>query len=448
MLFFFRTMKRIFLVAVVALATVLGAGAQQKFDERYGADPAKREENARKHYYMQTAYQTKSYDDMLGYFRQLMVDAPKASQNMYIWACEVYRGKIARATSKAERNLYLDSVLMVFDKRIEYFGDHATLGTAYLRAQKALIFAEINPTDDETEYRLFREAIAVGKEVDPDLAIVYFSSMTESFKLDDLTPEDYITNYEDLVTMLSGYDTDGKFTKTIETVDALFATSGAASCENIENIFKPKYEADPTNGELVKKILGLLTRNRCQGNFPLTVAEAYYKIDPSPEVAGMLASIYENNKEYKKAIQYAKVAIAGEKDPIRKMGMLLSAASSALSDHQNREAVDFARQAIAIDEQKAAIGYLIVASAYAAGVQGCSDFERKAAYWLVVDMFVQARTKLADQPEQVESINRMISSYSGNFPKVEETFQRDLSPGQSYTVNCGWISGRTTVRER
>lgn len=441
-------MKRILLLAVVAVATVLGVKAQQTFDERYGADPAKREENAKMVFYMQSAYNTKSYDDVLNYFRKLLVDAPKASQNMYIWAAEIYRGKIARATSKAERNAYLDTVLVVFDKRIEHFGNNPTYDTAYLKAQKALIYSEINPSDDENEFRLFREALQVGPGVDPDLAVTFFNSMTESFKIDDLTPEAYISDYQDLVNLLSKYNTNGDFTGAIATIDGLFAASGAASCENIEAIFKPKYEADPSNGDQVKKILGLLTRNKCTGSFALTVAEAYYKIDPSPEMAGMLASIYENNKDYKKAMEFAKVAIAGEKDPTRKLGMLLGAASSALADNQYREAADFARQAIAIDENKAAIGYLIVASAYAGGVQSCSGFDRKAAYWLVVDMYNQARAKLADQPEQVEAINRMIGSYSANFPKVEETFQRDLSPGQGYTVNCGWVSGRTTVRER
>lgn len=442
-------MKRILLLAVVACSTVLGAVAQQTYDERYGADPAKREENAKMVFYMQSAHQTKAFDDVLTYFRKLMVDAPKASQNMYIWAAEIYRGKIARATSKSERNAYLDTVMIIFDKRIENFGDHATYNRAYLSAQKALIYSEINPTDDETEFRLFREALEMGgKEADPDLAIAFFNSMTESFKLDDLTPESYINDYQELVTMLGKNNDADKFTQAIETIDGLFASSGAANCENIEAIFKPKYEADPSNGDQVRKILGLLTRGKCTGAFPLTVAEAYYKIDPTPEMAGMLASIYENNKDYKKAMEYAQIAIAGEKDPIRKMGMLLGAASSALGDNQYREAADFARQAIAIDENRAAIGYLIVASAYAGGVQGCSGFERKASYWLVVDMYNQARAKLADQPEQVDAINRMIGSYSANFPKVEETFQRDLQPGQGYTVNCGWVSGRTTVRER
>ena len=442
-------MKRILLLVAVALSTALGAAAQNLFaDDRFGADPAKREENAKIFTYMQFAYNTKAYDDALMHFRKLLVDAPKASMNMYIWAAEIYRGKIAKATSKAERNAYLDTVMMVFDNRIKYFGDHEKYDKAYLAAQKALLYSEINPTDDDNEFRLFREAINVGKGIDPDLPIAFFSSITESFKLDDLTPEAYISEYQDLVTVLGKYNDEGKFTKTIETIDALFATSGAANCENIEKIFKPKYEAEPNNGEQVKKILGLLTRNKCTGPFPLQVAEAYYKIDPSPEMAGMLAAIYENNKDFAKASEYLKIAIAGEKDPNRKLGMLLGAASTALGDNQYREAADLARQAIAIDDQKAAIGYLIVASAYAGGVQSCSGFERKAAYWLVADMYAQARAKLADQPDQVEQINRSIASCAANFPKVEETFQRDLSPGQGYTVNCGWVSGRTTVRER
>ena len=68
--------------------------------------------------------------------------------------------------------------------------------------------------------------------------------------------------------------------------------------------------------------------------------------------------------------------------------------------------------------------------------------------WLAVDNLSRARQLLpADDPQQAQ-ISSMIANYSANFPKSEETFMRGLNPGDSYTVNCGWISGRTTVRER
>ncbi|MEG0467688.1 MAG: hypothetical protein RR551_05305 [Mucinivorans sp.] len=441
-------MKRFLLILVVACATTFGVNAQQTFPERYGADPTKREENAKTYSYMQHAYTTKSYEDALGFFRKLVVDAPKISMNMYIWASDIYRGKLARATTKVERNTYLDTLLMIFDKRIENFGDHEKYGKPYLTAQKALMFNETDPSNQARAKKLFREAIAAGgKQVDPALLVTFFNSLTEGYKLDDVTAEEYLNSFEELTTLLSGISTEDA-TQAVASIESLFGTSGAASCENIENIFRPKYEADPNNETLVKQILALLSRNKCSSDFQLMLTEKYYAIEPSPSLAAMLGGIFEGKKDAEKALEYYKIAIAGETNPEYKLAYVLSAASASLGGSQYHDAAQYARQAIAMNEPKAGLAYLILAEAYAGGVRSCSGFEQQAAYWLVVDTFVQARAKLADQPEQVESINRMISSYSSNFPKVEDTFQRDMTPGQGYTVNCGWVSGRTTVRER
>lgn len=440
-------MKRKFLlVLIVAFATFLGANAQQQLDERYGADPAQRENNARMVQYMKNSYATKMYDDALGYLRQLLVNAPKSSHNMYIWGTEIYRGKLAKAETKAEKTAYLDTILALYDKRIENFGDHEQYGSPYLTAQKALIYSEENPADHKKAFELFRVAIKTGgKDVDPSIVTTFFSLLTDAFKLDDISPEDYIAEYESLSAILAGIEGEAA-TQTVGAVEALFAASGAASCENIERIFRPKYEADPENADLVKKILGLFSRSKCSSEFQLALTENYYKMDPTPELAAMLAGIYEGKKDYAKALEYSKVAIAGEKDPVRKMAYVLGAANSQYNLGNYRETAELARQAIAIDDAKAGIAYLLLAEAYAGGVKSCSGFDRQAAYWLVVDTYNQAKSRLQDQPDQVEQINKLVGSYSASFPDDNAIFFRDLTKGQGYTVNCGWVSGRTTIR--
>lgn len=442
-------MKRRMLVILLAItASISMSSAQDKtYDEKFGEDPAQRAENVKLLSFFQDAYNTKAYDDALNLLRQLIVRAPKSSMNMYINGGEIYRQKFARATTKVERMAYLDSMLFLLDKRMEYFGDHKTHGLAYLAAQKAMLFNENNPEDREKAFALFREAVKVsGQDVDPDMTVIFFQSLSEGFKLDDITPEEYISDYEGLTTLLASKTTDEN-TKAIEAIEALFATSGAASCENIERIFRPKYEADPSNGELVKKILALFSRSKCSSDFQLSLTEQYYKIEPTPELALMLAGIYEEKKDFNKALEYINIGVAAETDATKKLNYLTRAAGLTLSANNYRAAADLSRQIIAIDPSSG-YGYLFLAGAYAGGVSGCSGFDRQAAYWLVVDTYQQARSKFADDQTQVDRINSYINSYASSFPKTEETFMRGLEPGQGYTVNCGWVSGRTTVRER
>lgn len=442
-------MKKFLLtIALIAASAFSAAHAQANLDPKYGDDPAQRGENIKLLNYFNDAYQTKAYDDALAIFKQLLVRAPRSSMNIYINAGDIYRVKMARATTKADRSVYLDSMLYVLDKRIEHFGTHPSRGRSYLAAQKALLFNENNQLDRDRAYDLFREAVAIGKhEVDPEMAAVFFNSLTESYKLDDITPEEYMKDFDNLLYLLSNVSVTEEDKVAMSQIESLFASSGAASCENIEKIYRPKYEADPNNPALIKQILSLFNRSKCATDFQLSLTEKYYQVEPTPELALMLGMIYEEKKNSSKAIEYFDIAIASEKDSEKKLNILIRAAGAALSSGEYRSGADYARQIIAIDSDNG-YGYLFLANAYAGGANNCSGFDKQAAYWLVVDTYAQARSKFGSDESQLSNINRMIGSYSANFPKVEETFMRGLEPGQGYTVNCGWLSGRTTVRER
>lgn len=440
--------KRIyFLIATLSLMTGVAGAQDFKDDPKYGPDPAAREQNVRIFNFFNDAYKAKEYGAATLYLRQLIENAPKASENMYIRGVDIYKNKAATAQTKEERRMFVDSILLIYDKRIEAFGDNAKRGEAYLRAAKAKEFIQMMPADRENVFKLFREALDEKHPFEPALAVMYFNSMVESFKLDDVTPEDLMNTYEDLSKRVAECQSPEK-DEAGKTMEELFATSGAANCENIEKIFKPKYEADPNNAELIERILGLLQRGKCTSDFYITMLEKYYKANSKPEIALQLASFFQEKKDFPKAMEYLRVAISKETDPAKKANFLVQAAGMTLTASSYREAAGFAQQAIALEPNNG-YAYLMLANAYAGGSgSACSDFDRQTAYWLVVDYLLQARKNIAQDDPQQAGISQMIGNFSSNFPKTEETFMRGMEPGQSYTVNCGWISGRTTVRER
>ncbi len=444
-------MKKLLLLALCALSTSVGAMAQDFSGPqfaKYGDDVTKREENIKNLNFFSDAYATKAYDEALGLMHKLIQDCPKASLNVYIKGGDIYRIKMARARTKADRSLYLDSMLYLLDKRIEFFGDHAKYDANYLRAQKALIFNENDPINREKAFSLFRDAIDKGQhESDPEMCVVFFNSLTDSFKIDDITPEEYLQDYDMIMYALENGSVTEEDTEADSIISNLFAGSGAATCENIETIFKPKYEADPENGELVKKILSLFNRSKCSTDFQFELTKKYYALEPTPELAAMLASIYEERGESAEAVKYFQIAIDSQDDAAKKYNLLLQVTNSAINSKQYREAADFARQMMSLQPENG-YGYLLLASAYGGGISGCGGFDRQAACWLVVDAYARARAKFEGDDAQVAKINKLIGSYSSMFPKVEDTFMRGLKPGDGYTVRCGWVSGSTTVRER
>lgn len=440
--------KFFMLLAAITMTATVASAQDYKNDPKYGADPASREENVKILNMFQDAYKMKSFDEATVYMRQLIERAPKCSQNLYINGAEIYRNKLVKATSKEARTKCLDSIMIIFDLRCQNFGEHPTRGMAYIKAQKALIFNTYAADNKEKLFELFRDAIQAGvHDLDPKLAVVFFNSLTESYRLDDITPELYIVEYEKLQELLAINPSDGN-TEASGAIEALFVQSGAASCENIEKIYKPKYEATPDDEELIKKILGLFQRSKCSSEFQMALIEKYYQIDPKPELALMLAGAYEAKGNYTKALEYIEVAIQNEKDPTVKANYLVRAAGATLAMNNYVEAAKLSRRVLEIDPNNG-FAYLFYAGALAGGVStACSDFDRQAAYWIVVDNYQEARKHFQNDPAQLENINKMIGSFAANFPKSEELFMRGLETGAGYTVNCGWISGRTTVRSR
>lgn len=440
---------RVFFTAAVLFLSVAMANAQGYLqDPKYGPDEESRKENVKVLNFFQEAYKMKAYDEAATHLAQLLKNCPGCSQNLYIYGANIYKNKIAKATDEAKRDVYVDSLMTIYDLRIANFGDNAKRGTAYILGVQAQDLNEFRPERREQLAGLLRKAIDEGMEkTDPVVISLSFKIMTEDFQAGNYEADNLISEYDRFMGLLDKSEAE-EAAVAKQNLEGMFMQSGVASCENIEKIFKPQYEATPNNAELIKKILGMLQRGGCNSEFQITLVERLYEMEPTPAAALQLAGVFEDRKDHAKALSYMEVAIAGETDATNKANHLIRAAGASLSSGNNRAAADYARRAIEANPENG-YGYFFLAQAYAAGTSSaCGDFDRQAAFWLVSDTLSKARTLLANDATQVENINKQINTYSAYFPKTEECFFRDLSNGDGYTVNCGWISGRTTVRGR
>lgn len=445
-----KNAKRLLFSALAALAIVFTANAQGDYrqDPRYGTTPEERQANVLILNYFNDAYAAKNYDAAVQHLRTLLEKAPKATENLYIKGVNIYKQKIAQAQSLEEKNHMVDTLMNLYDLRAANFGDHETRGTAYILANKAHDYAAFKPADRDNIYAMYEAAInAMGSNVDADLMNTYFNALVEDYK-QDMVETDMLLNEYDKLNALFESSQDPAVAEGKKVLESLLISSGAANCENLEKLFKPRFAADPNNVELMTKIVALLSRGKCDSPFQLEVAENLYKVQPTPETGLALAAAFEAKGDYQKSLTYWQEAIDRETNPKTKSNYIMRAAGSALGTNNYRQAADFAKEALAIDPENG-IAYMILGQSYGASVSSlCSDFARQTAYWLVVDTLVKARNLLSGDAAQVETLNKLISSYSAGFPTNEDCFFRDLNPGSGYTVNCGWISGHTTVRVR
>lgn len=440
-----KTLKLLFAFGL-AVASLSVSAQDYLEDPRYGANPEERQANVIILNFFNDMFNNQDYDNAVKHLQVLLEKAPKASQNIYINGANIYKNKIARATSLAQKNSYIDSLMMIYDMRAEHFGDHPKRGKGYILTFKARDYLTYKPMDREGVKKIFVEAIdANGDDIDPDFVNIYFKELTDDYKADNVEADVLLSEYDKLIRIFDVNVTPEKG-QAKETFEALFISSGAANCENLEKLFKPRIEEAPGDTALLEKAVAVLTRANCKGDFQLQLAEKFYTIKPTSNTAMALADAFTERKDHVKALKYLNEAIATETDPAAKANLSVHIAAVELTAGNSRSAAEYAKKAIDIDPEHG-YAYMILGQAYAVGASNCSGFDRQSAFWIVYDTLLKAKSLLASDDPQQKSIDSQLASYRAGFPKKEECFFRGLNEGDAVSVNCGWITGRTTVRE-
>lgn len=437
-------LKKLTLTLAVSACAVLAYG-QQNYGEKWGATPAEQEENVKNYNFFRDAYNNKDYDEALQFLPGLIENAPTGTQNLYIYGINIYKDKILKATSVAEKNAFVDELMKIYDYRVQYFGDDAERGKPYILMYKAGDFALYKPVDRDNVIKFYQDAVeAYGDAAPTDFLNQYFNELTNDYKADLIESDEYMAEYDKLDRVFNlPQNADKESDKT--TFEALFVSSGAANCENVEKMFASRIE----DGDVatLEKAVGLLARGKCDTDFFGVVGDKLYAVQPSAALAINLADYYDRKDQAAKSLQYLNAAIADEQDPENKINLAVRISGSELAAGNARSAADFARQALAVDPNSG-LAYFFLAQAYAVGANQCSGFDRQSAFWLVYDTLAKAKSLMSSNDPYGGDIDSQLASYRNSFPTQEECFFRGLQNGQGYTVRCGWVSGSTTVRQR
>ena len=432
--------------AVMAVATY----AQDFSDPKYaiwGDTPEERQQNILNSNFFKEACDNKDYDGATRYLQELLAKCPKASENTFVRGITLYKNKINRAKSLDEKNMYVDSLLLLYDLRNENFGSHATRGTAYILDRKAREYLTYRPNDRAGIREAFREAIeAGGAKSDPETVAVYFTNLCEDYKnTDEVMPDEVLSEYDRLAPIFANNPAAAEYK---DQFDAAFGLSGAASCENLESLFSAKLAATPDDEALLAQAVALMSRAECSSDFYFSVAEKYYEVKPSSETAMLLAQAFQNKGDFAKAKTYLNEALAVEQDPAERQLLLVRIALVGLAANEIPDAADAARQARDLNPEDG-VPYFVLAQCYASSAAACGGFAGQAVYWAAYDTMSKALELLPSDSEYVEPAKKSLTAFRNGFPNSEECFFNELSEGARYTVTCGTAAGIvTTVRPR
>lgn len=389
-------------------------------------------------------------EDAYPYWKNIVANCPKQSKNLYINGPNILKVMIAKAATKEEKDAYIDELMAMYDTRIAQYGEAATY-----TAKKAMELEGLLGNEGlQRYYALYAEAVRIGgDDLEAGYLVKYMEATINYVRAGFAEPTLVVDNYDvasDLLEdELQRNAEDSVKAATIRGyiagVEAAF--SPYASCDQLVEIYGKKFEADPENVELLKKITGIMTRKRCtEQELFFLATENLYRLEPTPATAMNMGQMCLSKKQYSKAIEYLNDAIKGvaDKDKYRAYLYLGYAYFGQKSFSAARTAFNAAAEA---DRTKGE-PYRMIATLYASSASSATEdnINGRSVYWAAVDML--NRSKSVDPTEEnVDACNKAIGSYSAHFPTKSDAFMAGLENGKSFAVP-GWIGVVTTVRTR
>ena len=437
--------KIIVLIAVAAMAMMSGSKASAQ--GKYGPDST---ECIKYLSYYTEYFKQKNYDAALPHWRSAYKYCPPTSRYSMLSDGTTFMRRLIQKNQNnpVYKAQLVDSLMTLYDQRVEFWPKYAVSSLN----NKALDMYNYIKDDQQKLLTGLTEIIAqTQSKTRPNIFLFQMTTAVDLYKLGMLDAETVIEIYEKGVEYLAHVeaknDTEARsIEKTVTDFESLFITSQVASCDNLIALFTPRYEANPTDLDLSKNIVKMmsLTEGCMDNDLFLNAVQTVYNIEPSYNSAYYLYRLYSNQGNFDNAVKYLEEAIAYEEsDNVVDAGYQYELAAYCLKNGKTLKAYEAAQKALEFDPSVAGKAYMLMGTIWGSTVCNGNEIERRAPYWVAVDFMNKAKN--AD-PALEEDANHHIKQYSAYYPQTAEAFMYDITDGQSYTVSCGGMRAVTTVR--
>ncbi len=434
-----NSMKKFFVAAMI-LAAGTAVHAQ-----KYGNTPEDSLTCLQNLSVYQEFYKQKNYYDAYDAWKKVLEVCPATSLNTYIRGSVILKTRIAREKDATARAQYIDELLALWDTRTQYYGR-----PGYCTGMKARDMRTYMPGKVKEAYELYEKAMEYSSEAGfINIPYFYFEGARDAFKAGIIDKVGLINAYEKAIAALEGMSkanpSDTLPAAMEAAVNSLFEPY--AACEDLIPLYTERFKTSSQDADFLRKATRMLGSRSCtDSEIFFQMAEALYKLEPSPESAYQMARMNYARGAYAEAIGYLteeNLAQLPETDK-ENAYLLIGDASMKLGRYSA------ARSACnRVHELNPGNGraYILLGSVYAAGADACSDgtpIGQRAPYWAAVDMFYKAKSV---EPDLAETVDKLIATYSAHFPSSDDLFTYGFKEGDSYTISC-WFTHTTTIRAR
>ncbi len=401
---------------------------------------------------------TKNYKAAFPLWKKAYYGAPAANGSIkyqFEDGIKLYNNLYNTTDDKAMKQVYMDSVMAIYDKRIECFGD-----AAYVAGRKAFdkYYYYQAESDKEDIYSLFKEAVDVKKEKVDYFVINPFTKILSDKIINEEVSLEEGRKYSSLIMDAIEYGTASGKNKEAWDVISAYAPARLDNLEGIEGLYDCAYyekkymalfRASSTDCEVINRTYGRLLWGGCAKESAAVAEIATAKktscyTPPPPD--GPLKKAYNAYTEgrYNEAVTLFDEFIELTSDPAKKFKYTMLVAKIYYGDIKNfSKSRKYARKAAALNGGSGE-PYLLIGKLYASSGPLCgpgTGWDSQIVTWPAIDKFKQA---LSDPATKSEA-QQLITTYKQYMPKKEDIFQRSIEAGSNYKVGC-WIQENTKVR--
>lgn len=369
----------------------------------------------------------------------------------------IYKEFYKNAETKEEKIAFMDSVMVVYDKRVECFGEDA-----YVAGRKAFdmyyYFKEFSDTD--TMLSLFKKHMDVkGAQADYFVINPFTKLLVDGIADSTITIKEG-QKYANLLLKAVAYGVDNcvkdcdawKVVASYapDRLESLEAIDGFYDCAYNMDKYYPLFLENPEDCETINMVYSRMLRGNCDPNDEHLIAVKAAKdllckkqVAEGPLRLGFDA--YQSGK-YSSAVKHFKDFIAATEDNEKKIKYNMVIAKIYYRDLKNYpKSRQFARAALAINPNLGE-AYILIGKLYASSGPICgpgTGWDSQIVTWPAIDKWVKA--KKVDSSVATEASN-LISTYQKYMPSNEDVFFRpEINENDPFYVGC-WIKEKTTVR--
>lgn len=370
---------------------------------------------------------------------------PELNASIYIDGAKTLGIIIKDEADKDRKTRLQDSLLWMYDQRIEYFGDEAKVIDR--KAYDAFKQFYRNPSRYPMLLELYQKNFELNGNDVSDFNLIPYMTLAKFYH--ERSPEsmtgEMVLEIHSVVSDVLAYKLEKgakseKVKKDQDKVDALLTSlDGILNCDFIASNLVPRLEANPEDLNTAKKIFKYSLQAKCTDQAYFTTSgELVYAESPSYSLAKALGDKYASAGDYEKARTYFDKALELTDHNQEKFEVQLKKANSYYKTGEKVLARTVAYRASALNPDRPE-PYNLIGNLYFGSYQECkqgkSRVSDRAVYIAAHIMYKKAGNEA------------QMTASQEQFPSIEDIFNENLQEGDEVNIDC-WIKTTVSVERR